>query len=314
VPLLLGAALFLMAGCSGHTPSAPSAASTPAGAAGRPAGAAPVLLKSVDLHLPVEAYLLSPDEQSRLDHAQALLVQRCMRRFGLPYEVGSGGAPVGPRDLMDRRYGVTDEAEARADGYHLGDRDPRTRPSVPRADLTSRQKLVLYGTQGGPAAAGATSVPRVNGAAVPPDGCAGEAHQTLVPSDQPGSDDLARSTNGRTFTASRADPAVRKALARWSGCMKAKGYHYPDPLTAMDDKRFQGRTSNGLERAVATADVACKRQTNLIGVWFTVESAMQKKVIAQHTSQFAAMLAGKTKKLKAAAAVLAASQKEGAHL
>jgi hypothetical protein len=38
------------------------------------------------------------------------------------------------------------------------------------------------------------------------------------------------------------------------------------------------------EIATAKADVACKQQTNLVGIWFTVESAHQRTLIIQNTT------------------------------
>ena len=67
------------------------------------------------------------------------------------------------------------------------------------------------------------------------------------------------------------------------------GFSYPGPMAAIDDRRFATRTPTRLEIDVATADVACKRGTNLAGVWFAVEAARQRAAIGQHRAEFAAI-------------------------
>ena len=53
-----------------------------------------------------------------------------------------------------------------------------------------------------------------------------------------------------------------------------------------------GRRRQTHEIEVATADVRCKGRTNVVGVWFTVESAIQTRQIAANASAFEAALSG----------------------
>lgn len=62
--------------------------------------------------------------------------------------------------------------------------------------------------------------------------------------------------------------------------MTAKGYDYRTPLDPPHDPRFAGGLP-AAEIATATADVACKKQANVVGVWFAVESAYQKRLVAK---------------------------------
>ena len=64
--------------------------------------------------------------------------------------------------------------------------------------------------------------------------------------------------------------------------MKATGFHYAMPWDAGNDPRFTGQHSSPTEIAVATADVACKRKTNVVGVWYAVDAALQKALIERH--------------------------------
>ncbi|MEU2788520.1 hypothetical protein [Streptomyces sp. NPDC007100] len=286
--MLAGALLLSLTGCSSDQPAPEKAQETPA----------PAILKSVDLHLPVETYLFSDAELEKLSRARAVLHKKCLKRFDLDYEIRPAGPPVGPRSLMDRRYGVTDKAEAEADGYHLGDRDPRTHPAHPPQLSDAQQEALTGRAQGKDAtAADGDSAIRVNGVPVPPGGCSAEAAKELAGSGQLGPGDTPRKANLDSFTATKSDPRVQKAFKAWSGCMKSRGHSYPDPLTAISDPRFQGNSPTQQERETATADVACKKQVNLVGIWFTVETSLQKEMIARQQADFAAALKSKNEQL-----------------
>ncbi len=54
---------------------------------------------------------------------------------------------------------------------------------------------------------------------------------------------------------------------------------------------------------VATADVACQGRTNVVGVWFGVETAYRKSLIAKNESALGAAFKTKESQLVAAAVV-----------
>ncbi|CUU55508.1 hypothetical protein Ga0074812_105159 [Parafrankia irregularis] len=267
------AALVLLASCAGGKPD-----SEPAEPAEPAIGAAPKLLASSGLRLPVEDYLPTQDQLDRLSQANLTLIQRCMARFGVRYDVQpTPGGIYGPVSLTDRRYGITDAELARTAGYGLGARDPALQPKPARPDLDADGQTVLTG-QG-------SSV--VHGLAVPADGCLGEADRALVRS-VPKPDDLRRGNNLQmgTFEVTKRDSRVRAVFVAWSACMKEAGYHYADPLVVAGDPAFTSPPST-TQIAVALADIACKARTNLVGEWFTVESAYQRRAIDADPTGFA---------------------------
>ncbi|MER7046938.1 hypothetical protein ABT391_18985 [Streptomyces jumonjinensis] len=289
----VGVAFLVLTGCSTGGSSSETASKP----------RVPTLLKSVDLRLPLEDYLFSDAERMQLDEGRAALINKCLRRFEMRDDFKLPGMPPGPRSLMDRRYGLTDEAAARVYGYHLRD-DPRGRPatSPPEAETAAEKKrlAVLQGADG--AKSGGGRVLRVKGMPVPAGGCVGEADREIAGKDQPGPGELARGANFQTFDISKRDPRVTEVFKEWSECMEKAGHSYPDPLTAMSDSGFQGKSSTRAERKAAVADVDCKRQTNLIGVWFTVETSVQKELIRQKKSDFSSALKAKKSQLAKAAA------------
>jgi hypothetical protein len=262
----IGIALALLAGCTRPPAAGPNAVGP--GAAGP--GAAPVLLATADVRLPLDAYLPSIAETNRLAQASRALLRRCMAEFGVDYDVVAP-APVGPRTWNERRYGLTDAAQV---GYWPRDRAAPTRPRH-RAQSAAVAALVT-----------GTGAATVNHRRVPTGGCAAEAYRRLTAHDPPGADRyLAQRLGSDSFFASRQDPAVRAATLAWSRCLHAAGYDYATPLDPPRDTRFQGPTATPLEISTARADVACKRQTNLAGIWYAAESARQTALVAaNHTS------------------------------
>ncbi|MET7289204.1 hypothetical protein [Streptomyces sp. NPDC005573] len=265
-------------------------------------GAAPHLLAGVDLTLPVEKYLFSTAEQKELQSAQDVLAARCVKGFGLHYEVPASGSDAGPRSLMDRRYGVTDEKMAAAFGYHLGDIDPRkvktANPDLPKGDAL----VVLTGRSGKVTKSGVL----VNGKKVAPGGCFRTAREAIFGKSKGNTsiDDFPQDLNRQSFFASKSSPDVVRVFKAWSNCMKKRGFSYPDPLTVADDKRFRGADPVPAEIEVARADVGCKKETNLVGVWFSVETRFEEGAIRQNASRLNRELEKKKEVLAAASDVV----------
>jgi hypothetical protein len=256
VTVLVGAAVILGGtGCGAGAPA-------PSGAAAAPV---PRLLRTVDLRLPLDDYLMTLPDSARLARAVRLLQADCLRRLGFR----AGVEPVrsvGPRSWNDRRYGLSDPAQA-PHGYWP---DGRTSfGSRPRSTAGAAEGAALTG-----------SVRAVHGRPVPGGGCAGEASRRLLGHDPAGVDrQLAQRLSYDSFTASRRDRAVVAATAAWSACMAAAGHPYAGPLDPPADPRFQAAFTP-LEAATAIADIGCKQRTNLVGIWAGAEAATQRALIA----------------------------------
>lgn len=240
----------------------------------------PTLLRSADLRLPLDDYLPSVAEVDRLARAGRALLRRCMREFGFDYSTPQPGPWAGPRTWNERRYGLADPARA-AHGYWPESRAAAARAAAARA---ARRRAATAPIGAAAAAAeGAALTGRaakvVNGRRVPSGGCADEAQRRLTEHDPPGADTyLAQRLTSDSFFGSQQDARVREVTQRWSACMKAAGHSYAGPLDPPKDRRFQ-RAVTPLEIATAKADVACKERTNLVGVWFAVESTQQRSLI-----------------------------------
>ncbi|GAA1992740.1 hypothetical protein GCM10009738_86960 [Kitasatospora viridis] len=274
--LALGLSLALglaAAGCAagpGSGPRPPAAAVT----ATAPAVADPV----AGLHLPIEAYLLSTADSTRIQTARAALIGSCMRRFGADY---TPAVAAGGRSQMANRYGPTAPDTARTYGYHAPDaqRPANGRPSAPA--LPPALAAVLGHGAGAPQPPGSPAAPDTyHGLAVPPGGCVGEADRALTAGGGIVQDDqTAVDINFQDYQRSLTDAAVTAAFARWSSCMAARGYWYDNPQSAVNDTRWRTPAPSAQEIATAGADVACKQRAGVVAAWFGAESRLENEDI-----------------------------------
>ncbi|WP_437068827.1 hypothetical protein [Streptomyces sp. enrichment culture] len=249
------------------------------------------MVAAAGLRLPLQDYLLADHELRELDRARVVLIDRCMRGFGFSYPVRHPTADLGPRSPTERRYGITDASDAAAHGYGLGDRDPARQKPPEKPDLDADAQTVLFGK-------GRSSV---KGRPVPEGGCVTQADRSLGAGAPAGTDPgLAQQLSFQSFDLSRADSRVRRATRAWSACMAGHGYDYADPLAPLGDPALSGATS---PRAVATAttDIRCKKATNLVGIWFAVESAYQRRLIDDHHDRLTGLKQANTARLRTAA-------------
>ncbi|MEU3960676.1 hypothetical protein AB0F42_12760 [Streptomyces buecherae] len=283
-------ALFLTAivatvGCSvDATPSVDSPPSVNS-------SAIPVITKPEDRPLPAEAYVLTNREEDTFARARHVLITRCMAGFGFRYDPPPKPG-FRPRNRTQYRYGVSDPKVTAKQGFAppgspRGGKPERETPSLP-----ARMSLVLSGTDDPkvmPGSVEAKGGQRINGRTVPNGGCFGRAMDALKARDGDGGGDaeLARRITARSFDRSRRDPRVQEVFTRWSRCMRDRGFSYADPVAASNDPAWRTPTPSATERRAATADAVCKRQENVIGVWWTVEAAYQQREIDRHRGELA---------------------------
>ncbi len=241
------------------------------------AGCAAAVEPVQTISLPLDEYRLSPAEAGRVARAHRRLLAQCMEPFGLtvPEPASAQGETMG---LNERRYGITNATHASDSGYRLprppGEPTARAMPS-PHPDLTDvmsgRGERVIHGNT------------------VPEGGCYGEARRRLH-AHAPEAPDMfvAQRLDMDSLRVSKEDEMVQAAVARWSRCMRDKGYDYADPFRAAGDPAFRGPVTP-YEIETALADIACKDGTDLVRVWSAVETRRQRPVIEQHRAALEAI-------------------------
>ncbi|MEV6006084.1 hypothetical protein AB0M29_04695 [Streptomyces sp. NPDC051976] len=260
--------------------------------------------RPADIVLPIAPYLFSDAQSSQLVAAHSELVAACMRRYGFGYSVASATAPNGGLPVNESRYGVMTPEQARY-GYHFMAVEMRRQragaaPAQNPPKITPAMAAVLSGTPGG----------SVNGHSVPSGGCNAEATVKLGGRNgRYGNPDIAESIQADSFTRSQSDARVLTVFAAWSACMRTGGYHYKDPNAATNDPRWSASPDpTATEIATATADVACKRRTNLVGVWSSVESGYQGAAIKLNAEALRQAQATMRRELSTAATLLGPSK------
>ncbi|MFB8026065.1 MULTISPECIES: hypothetical protein [unclassified Streptomyces] len=265
--VLAGATVSVLAACSGN----PDAPSTPEG---EPAVEIVARDSSVGLVFPLDSYRMTESETRAVDQATKILAAQCMKRFGFVSEFPRLRYPS-DADSHARLYGVTDGAEAQQYGYrHPPEAEFEATPV--QSEVSAQENAVLLGR-----------TPEYRGRKVPEGGCMGESSAKVrtVPNRVKNirlADDLIMESSSRA----QSDSRVLEAFSRWSACLAAKGYSYKKPTDVMqDDKLMIDPTASTREKALAVADVNCKKKANVVGVWSSVEMAYQSEAVERHAEE-----------------------------
>ncbi|MFD9130521.1 hypothetical protein [Kitasatospora sp. NPDC059571] len=306
---------LLLAGCASavaEQPAGNSGSAAPTRSEAPPTvSATPVLDSANDKPLPLDGYLLAPDQLLTVEKAQARLISGCMARFGFDYTPPAPALPGrdsdAPTTRIDGRYGRQSAALLAKWGYHPEGGAPAAADSQTQPPMSPAMTVAARGTSD-PKQRFGPGGQTVNGLKVPDHGCVGEAAVRLTGSvdGQLGDAKTASDLKFGTLEAARVDPRTQAVFAKWSQCMRAAGLDYADPLAAMSDKEWS-RTPlpTPHELQVATADAGCRHRENVVGVWYAVDAAYQQQAIAEHAPAMADAKAALAAQLKAATQALA---------
>jgi hypothetical protein len=293
---------LLVASCSISASSEPpesDADRTPGAVSGSNRGPG---LEGQVIRLPIDKYSLSGSALEAVEGAVEKVTAECMKRLGHTY-LPTDAADDAPAE-ENRRYGIQDPSRAAAYGYRPYSvvNPPRPDPKAlpySKAELTSLSGKVEKGQE---IPAGTKAA---NGEEIPQGGCRGEADRTVrAPFDYSEGVEVARTIYFEGFEKSIADPTVKKIFQEWSACMADKGYSYDSPLAAMGSPEFSRGDVTARERAVAQADISCKKRVDLVSRWNTVESATEKRMIRENSETLNELLKRQNAKVTAAHKIL----------
>ncbi|WP_377267586.1 hypothetical protein [Peterkaempfera sp. SMS 1(5)a] len=299
-------ALVALSACSAHVPSAMP--STPTSSA---SSSFPVLVDANNRAMPLDPYLLNPEQEKTISNANSALISQCMRSFGYNFVLASeSGDPTGigadaPSTRMDGYFGFQSMTHAQKWGYHPEGGYPAAN-GAPVQHQTSSERIALSGTAD-PQQKEGDGGQIINHRKVPDRGCVGEARRSLTgsASGNIGNPDFVVGLKFDTLTKGVKDPRTIAVFSKWSACMKKKGYDYIDPLEAAGDSSWsEGRLPTRQEIRVAVADQECRRVNNVVGVWFSVDYEYQRQAVRQNSSRLAAIKESMMSHLSAANRVL----------
>ncbi|RAO28342.1 hypothetical protein PSN13_05575 [Micromonospora saelicesensis] len=225
--------------------------------------------------LPLDAYKAVGEQDLAIDRARNRLLVACLSRFG--FDVEPPPLSLDPLTQNEKRYGITDASRAAQYGYREPEVDQQVRPADPELSLEAQAVISGEGQDA------------LGGQQVPEGGCAGEAGRKLsegspTATDADADSDIVVKLDQDARKRTEKDSRVREVFSAWSSCMKESGYNYSGPMDANDDRTFMTPTPTEKEIAVAVADVECKRRTNLVNVWASVETAYQQRTIERNRS------------------------------
>ncbi|MCX4780336.1 hypothetical protein [Streptomyces sp. NBC_01264] len=277
---------------------------------------------TASISLPLDAYTDTDAETVRMGQVQQRLLSRCMARYGFPYEEvmpsGQAGAQ-GPEGRHRALFGAADAEFAAAHGYDTtaGKGRPVKPPAAP---LSESATLVMHGERPG-GAQGAAQPPDaaseeeaaqvdsgidVGGQKVPPGGCIREAYRRLYAPTKDSVDllfpfGLASEAHER----SKGDSRVTEVLKNWSACMEKSGYTgLKDPYEVVQKLGLEADLGGPKAVTAAKADVACKREVNLVGVWAAVEKAYQQRLVEEQAETLALYKKQREARYKLAAGIV----------
>ncbi|MEV5408056.1 hypothetical protein AB0K60_04320 [Thermopolyspora sp. NPDC052614] len=251
-----------------------------------PGSAEPVLDKILTIQdsrhvpMPLDPYLTPMEGIRLIDQARDVAVARCMRSLGFkdwtPDTIRTWRAEdyrehdlfeyLDPEDSTRSGYPRAAETAGRSE----------TAESAPRHEPTVEERQAYEG-----------SVARTaSGRSVPQGGCAvvGDAEIRKDTRDLPADP---RSLAVSSRSSALGDSRVRAAIGAWRSCMQRSGVTgYDHPVPAMNDPRWQSRAADepasADEKRVAGADATCRTETNLVGIYKTVRSAYEQRLLERH--------------------------------
>jgi hypothetical protein len=259
--------------------------------------------------LPLDAYELSLRDGAAINRAEYQQTKACMGQFGFAFDVApwdswTAGIPESDLDASPSHYrffGLLDEAHAAQYGYHV----PETQPAAEKESSgleNSRDYANVLGAKFG----GGT----YQGQHIPDGGCIGQARQSIAGGGPSFDSSLPEQLTSEAWDRSDSDSRVISAYTLWSACMKDAGFDYRTPADANNDTRWSGEEATPAEIAVASADVTCKKQTNLVGIRMAVDSAYQRVAIQAHAQELDALKSGQQRQRDNAAALLALASRK----
>lgn len=286
--------------CGAGSPSA-GRSPTPVLTAAQPSPAhVPTRTTVSGLSLPIEPYLLSEAANTQMLRASGVLMRQCMAHYGFSYTPPdfSTSDPSNNAANMSRRYGVVDMSLVGTYGYHKPKAAGAPAAGGPHtSSMSTSERLVFLGNSPGSGFEDKSQV--YKGQHLPEGGCSGETQRKLGTGMN---QRLAEDIDDASYHRSLANPELLAAFAKWSACMKQSGYSLASPAQAPGFLLKPSPTAAEIQ--TAKADVTCKKRTNVIGVWFAVESAIQDQLISRNEEALAALRKSEQATLKKAAQVL----------
>jgi hypothetical protein len=300
--VLASAVLLSICGCSNNPTSEP--VETRPVISGIARSAATVEVEKVDIdkidskNLPLDRYLPTNGENAKLQRAEALSINECMKKLNYPKNQ-IPVLPISPSRARDFRTGwfIVPPEEAAKYGYDSPPDDLSSRRASEDTAWQRSRTKIQDGLMDG-------SIKTFYGKEVPDGGCLGETARKITAGAPLGKSTVL--TGGMKMKASdgpfaargylemhiqaarneltiliEKNPRWKSVTKSWVACMAKSGYRYASPEEAMADKQWSGSAGED-ERAAAVADGKCMDEVNYAGVMVSLHSAYERSFIQRN--------------------------------
>jgi hypothetical protein len=237
----------------------------------------------------MDSYLLNPEQELTILKAQLAAEQACIREYLPNVKLGGYGRIVQLLPSIEP-LNYLSPTQAAQYGYH----DPAAMELAVQM-APAKLSVAMFAEVDG-LITGATR--SFGGRSVPAKGCdsvgtlavAQGIPVTQRPIENNDENQVYNAIQQINYETVSLDSRVTAADAKWSACMAAHGYNYPNPGAASNNEKWAQRTgaAGGYAHPVslpelktATADVACRQQANLYAVYWAVAAAYQKQWLAR---------------------------------
>lgn len=245
--------------------------------------------------------LPSADDRQAIFDAVSILTARCTATFGVTYTAGRLTDQPTVLNGMDRRYGLVNSEEVVRWGYAKptpagGAANEKT--GVGAWNPSARELEVVTGrTPGGQRSA----LKAADGTAVPENGCASWAWQEIWAGKQSRLDQAVSQILGDAWGRTLNDSRAQAAEKAWVDCMGQAGYQLKHRWEAGNSVASKPAAQ---QIAMAKLDLACAQKVNYVGIWYAVDSAYQRLLIAGREGQLSQATSDHREMVARASAIL----------
>ena len=276
----------------------------------------PRLTNANSQEMPLDEYLLNPEQTETVFSAYSASVASCMREYGFTYRMStssySGIGADAPKTRVDGRFGFQSMAHAKKWGYRpdggFPDGERQSTGPAPDADkwfaLTGTRDLSEDAGSGGVAQDGR----RVRGG-----GCVGDALLEITGSRNGviGDAEAATDLKFKTLVEGQQDMRTLEVFGLWSRCMKGYHYSYRSPLEALGDVRWaKSKEPTDVEIGTAVADQKCRSRHNVVGVWFAADFERQELAVKANRKKLLEVKEQLIRQVRAAEQIIKKSKTE----
>jgi hypothetical protein len=231
-------------------------------------GATPVPGDVYRVPMPVDAFNAQVEELGIVITAEQITTRNCMERLGFEYTVPPAMEPLDVIKIgVDPLLGVVSMSHAEEYGYHpdysmLTAEAPSSAPTSDKSEESAEYRQAL-GSDG-------------------EDGCSREGMNAtfgVTSVSDEASESFGTVSNG-AYNQATQDKRFKTAIVEWAKCMTDQGYEVTEPAELLSESWGDKPTAPEITQAIA--DVGCKQELDLWGLFIRLQTEAQEVLIDEN--------------------------------